>query len=132
MIEEDFGQKVDLTRRIREILVNYPPGIPIIKELIQNADDANARVVRFCHDERHHGTESICFPAEFQGPSLLVFNDAPFTERDFESIQRIGDSGKQDMIQKTGRFGLGFNAVYHCTLSWYLNIVEKVMRLWKG
>ena len=33
--EEEFGQKVDLTSRIREILINYPPGLSIIKELIQ-------------------------------------------------------------------------------------------------
>ena len=38
---EDFGQKVDLSVRIREILRNYPEGLSILKELIQNADDAN-------------------------------------------------------------------------------------------
>ena len=35
---DDFGQKIDLTARIREILVNYPPGSTIIKEFLQNAD----------------------------------------------------------------------------------------------
>ena len=43
---EDFGQKVDLTQRIREVLANYPEGTTILKELIQNADDAGARKVR--------------------------------------------------------------------------------------
>ena len=33
----DFGQKVDLTARIREILLNYPEGTSILKELVQNA-----------------------------------------------------------------------------------------------
>ncbi len=42
---DDFGQKVDLTARIREILRNYPEGISIFKELIQNADDAGATEV---------------------------------------------------------------------------------------
>ncbi len=37
---DDFGQKIDLTARIREILVNYPPGSTIIKEFLQNADGA--------------------------------------------------------------------------------------------
>ena len=31
----DFGQRVDLTARIREILLNYPEGTSIFKELIQ-------------------------------------------------------------------------------------------------
>ena len=40
MLVEDFGQTVDLTRRIREVLLNYPEGTTVVKELIQNADDA--------------------------------------------------------------------------------------------
>jgi hypothetical protein len=32
---EDFGQRVDLTARIREILINYPEGTSILKELLQ-------------------------------------------------------------------------------------------------
>ncbi len=32
---QDFGQKVDLTARIREILLNYPEGTSILKELVQ-------------------------------------------------------------------------------------------------
>ena len=39
---DDFGQKIDLTARIREILVNYPPGSTIIKEFLQNADGAES------------------------------------------------------------------------------------------
>jgi len=33
---KDFGQKVGLTRRIREVLLNYPKGTTVLKELIQN------------------------------------------------------------------------------------------------
>jgi hypothetical protein len=38
----DFGQKVDLTARLREILINYPEGTSILKELVQNAVSARA------------------------------------------------------------------------------------------
>jgi hypothetical protein len=111
------SQKVDLTVRIREILSHYPPGISVLKEFVQNADDAGARVLRMCVDKRQHSTSAL--PAEtlapFQGPSLLVFNDAVFSDRDFESICNIGNSVKKLEVAKTGRFGLGFNAVYHLT-----------------
>lgn len=104
---EDFGQKVDLTRRIREVLLNYPEGTTVLKELIQNADDAGATTVRFCLDRRRHGVDSLLSDnlAQWQGPALLAYNDAVFTEEDFVSISRIGGSSKHANALKTGRFG---------------------------
>ncbi|KAJ4822812.1 hypothetical protein Tsubulata_015814 [Turnera subulata] len=114
---EDFGQKVDLTRRIREVLLNYPEGTTVLKELIQNADDAGATTVRLCLDRRLHGSSSLLSPSlsQWQGPALLAYNDAVFTEEDFVSISRIGGSAKHGQAWKTGRFGVGFNSVYHLT-----------------
>lgn len=117
---EDFGQKVDLTASIRNILRNYPEGTAIFKELIQNADDAGATTVKFCFDNRQHEVANLPDPrlAQFQGPSLLVYNNAVFSKEDLQSIQRIGDSLKnmdEQVKTKIGRFGIGFNAVYHWT-----------------
>ncbi|KAK8969856.1 hypothetical protein KSP40_PGU011807 [Platanthera guangdongensis] len=117
LILEDFGQRVDLTRRIREVLVNYPEGTTVLKELIQNADDAGATKVSLCLDLRHHGVNSLLSShlSQWQGPALLAYNDAVFTEDDFVSISQIGDSKKQVQAWKTGRFGVGFNSAYHLT-----------------
>ncbi|XAR63999.1 hypothetical protein NMG60_11024177 [Bertholletia excelsa] len=117
LLLEDFGQKVDLTRRIREVLLNYPEGTTVLKELIQNADDAGATKVCLCLDRRFHGSESLISSklAQWQGPALLAYNNAVFTEDDFVSISRIGGSTKQGQAWKTGRFGVGFNSVYHIT-----------------
>ena len=114
-----FIFQVDLTARIREILRNYPEGTSIFKELLQNADDAGAREVRLVLDTRQHPTDRLASPsmASLQGPALLCWNDAEFSDLDFESIQRIGDSLKRAESQgaKTGRFGQGYNAIYHLT-----------------
>ncbi|CAI9097022.1 OLC1v1033309C2 [Oldenlandia corymbosa var. corymbosa] len=117
LLLEDFGQKVDLTRRIREVLSNYPEGTTVLKELIQNADDAGATKVSLCLDRRRHGTQSLLSDklGQWQGPSLLAYNDAVFKEEDFVSISRIGGSAKHGQVWKTGRFGVGFNSVYHLT-----------------
>lgn len=49
--------------------------------------------------------------AEHQGPALLVYNDREFTEDDFDSLLRLGDSVKMQNKLATGKFGLGFNSV---------------------
>ena len=46
---------------------------------------------------------------------MLCYNDSVFTEEDFESIRRIENSRKYDKPLKIGKFGLGFNSVYHLT-----------------
>lgn len=52
------------------------------------------------------------------GPALYAFNDAAFTEDDWQGIQRAGRSIKHDDPSKVGRFGIGFNSVYHVTGKW--------------
>ncbi|KAM8856675.1 sacsin [Spinachia spinachia] len=102
---------------LQDILRRYPDGGQILKELIQNADDAQATEVVFIHDERSYGTESLWTNelGEYQGPALYACNNATFTEDDWEGIQRAGRSGKRNDPNKVGRFGIGFNSVYHIT-----------------
>jgi sacsin len=47
---------------------------------------------------------------------LIAYNShPPFDANDFDSLQHLGDSLKRDDATKTGKFGLGFNSVYHWT-----------------
>ena len=68
-----------------------------------------------------------------QSPSLLVYNDATFTDADFKNILSLGDSAKRRDVGEShhhgawegglvsasptpgtvGKYGLGFNVVYH-------------------
>ena len=79
---QDFGQKADLCVRIREILRNYPEGSSILKELIQNADDAGATEISFVLDLRKHKKQHLWSKGmtSFQGDSLLAFNNSIFTK----------------------------------------------------
>ena len=106
-----FHQQEDLTTRLHNILEEYPPGIGIFKEFLQNADDAGARKFAIVFDRRHHPQDpaGLFSPAMagWQGPALCVYNDATFTAGDFESISHVGRSGKHDDVQKIGKYGLG-------------------------
>ncbi|XP_026232042.1 sacsin [Anabas testudineus] len=102
---------------LKDILRRYPDGGQILKELIQNADDAQATKVVFIHDERSYGTKSLWTEelGKYQGPALYAYNNAAFTDDDWEGIQMAGRSVKRNDPNKVGRFGIGFNSVYHTT-----------------
>jgi hypothetical protein len=114
---ESFFQREPLTARLKNLIHDYPEGVGILKELIQNADDAGATKIEVIIDWRYHHADNLPDPGmtALLGPALLVYNDAVFTDNDFQSIQNLGVSGKREDLQKTGRFGVGFNSVYHVT-----------------
>lgn len=49
--------------------------------------------------------------SDYQGPALLAYNDALFSEKDFQSLTSLGDSKKIHDKAATGKFGLGFSSV---------------------
>ena len=114
---ESFGQHEDLTDRLKGILDGYPVD-GILKELVQNADDAQASEIHFIHDTRSLESEKVATSTksdEIQGPALCVYNDRPFREEDLDGIRKLGTGSKQDRPEMTGRYGIGFNSVYHLT-----------------
>jgi len=46
-----------------------------------------------------------------QGPAVYFHNNAVFSPHDFRNLCKIGQGSKLDHLGKTGKFGLGFNAV---------------------
>ena len=112
-----FGQREELTLRIQNILNDYPMDITILKELLQNADDAGATKVYFILDKRKHEHYKILSSKwkDLQGPALLVWNDRGFTENDLRGIQKLGLGSKRYNSETIGQYGIGFNVVYHLT-----------------
>ena len=116
---EEFGQSEPLTRRLNRLLEDYTDGFAVPKELIQNADDAGATEVKLLYDERANEDARNRLiddgMREWQGPALWAYNDATFSDADFENITKLNGGTKEMDSEKIGRFGLGFNAVYNLT-----------------
>jgi hypothetical protein len=87
----------------------YASGFPVLKELIQNAEDAGARHIRFV---AHKGWRDAANPL-LRVPGLLVINDGRFEAKDERGILSFADSAKGDEAEAIGRFGFGQKAVFH-------------------
>ena len=115
MNEPRFGTTtVNMTNLLKGLIKDYRTET-ILKEYLQNADDAGATELVVTYDKQTHkllkGTifESISYP------SLLLSNNAIFEKRNFESILRLYDEDKIEDARSTGRFGVGFRSSYSIT-----------------
>ena len=94
--ENNFGEGI--SRLLSEL---YPDEAHFIYELLQNAEDAGATTVDF----------------RISNDGLRVIHDGSrlFSVNDVESITSIGHSTKRDDVNKIGKFGVGFKAVFSYT-----------------
>ena len=99
-----------IVNQIRNNLLDrYDSGYPILKELLQNTDDAGAH--RFRLDARV-GWPDAENPL-LRGPGLLIANDGEFRPKDRKGILSFGDSVKANDDATIGKFGFGQKAVFH-------------------
>ena len=128
-IGEAGGPQYDVARAIKSFLGQMAEGgivlgAAVIKELMQNADDADATELSVLLDERRVPQG---FDPDFERlllPALLVRNNAPFREEDeveewevsdFKALCDVAAGYKRFRSAAAGRFGIGFNSVYFFT-----------------
>ncbi|MBI4319207.1 MAG: hypothetical protein HY675_12020 [Chloroflexi bacterium] len=99
----------------------YHDGFPIIKELVQNADDAGATVIDFGLAD---GIPSAEHPL-LRGPALFVVNNGRFSQKDARAIRQMGLSNRAAEKSSIGKFGLGLKSIFHlCEAFFYLSSDE--------
>lgn len=86
-----------LRRALERIIQLYTDKSHFVYELLQNAEDAEAKSIRF-----------IQYPDR-----LEVFHDGrPFTSANLQGLCDIGKSDKVDNLNQIGEFGVGFKSVF--------------------
>ena len=91
------------------IVDKYPETAHFVYELLQNADDAGATSVEIMLNQKqmifkHNGTKHF---------NITDVNDKK--TGDINAITGIGNSTKEDVANKIGKFGVGFKAVFQYT-----------------
>lgn len=108
-----FNQTERITARLHDLVRSYPKDLGLIKEFLQNADDAGASILHVIFDRQTHPGKMDNSEQEIVlGPALLFVNDRTFAEKDINSIQLIGGGGKLNDAGGIGRFGQGFNTCF--------------------
>ncbi|MFA0493005.1 sacsin N-terminal ATP-binding-like domain-containing protein [Vibrio sp. 10N.222.54.B11] len=87
----------------------YKSGFPILKEIVQNADDAKAQNLIIGW---HPGLKDVDHPL-LKDPGFFFVNDAPLTEADVKGIRTLGLGSKADDTNAVGKFGLGMKSLFH-------------------
>lgn len=85
-------------------------GRTLLRELVQNADDAGAERLVFAVLDRGWPQAGNSL---LRGPALLVANDGPFPAKDRDALHRALGGSKADDTGKVGRFGVGLKSVFH-------------------
>ena len=122
------GQEYPVLRSIQTFLRQMGeggarPAPAVLKELLQNADDAGATEMSIMLDEREPRSGLSAKYSRLLAPALLVRNNAPFRlgsevgaeHDDFEAIRDVAGGHKRAQATAAGRFGIGFNSVYFLT-----------------
>ncbi len=96
----------------------YKQGFPIIKEIIQNANDGGATtldfgVVKGLGKQVNHPLLKI--------PALFFLNNGTFNQSDKEAISSFGVDANATDKSKIGKFGLGQKSIFHfCDAFFYI------------
>ena len=101
-------------------------GRTLVRELVQNADDAEAsRLVFVVLDEGLPDADNSLL----RGPALLVANNGAFRERDWKGIHQALGGSKAEELGKVGRFGVGLKSAFHiCEAVVYFGAENDLLR----
>ena len=114
----DMGEKPLTT--VRNTLRQYAEQ-QFLTEFVANACDANATKLTFLVNEFYSNSSEntrLLSPAMqkfFNCPSLVIYNNAKFSDQDFTGICQTSIGGKEGKTDTIGQFGLGALTMFHIT-----------------
>lgn len=112
----DISVQVNQRALIDKILARYSGEFTIFRELLQNADDAGAKMVkiRFESDKQNGQKLDLADLKHTSITKYVLLNDGiPFREQDWDRLRKIAEGNPNE--DKIGAFGVGFYALFSVT-----------------
>lgn len=116
----------------------YESGFPVLKEIIQNVDDAGRGEEKLSLEFGiSPGIPDADHPL-LQGNALYFLNNGDFSDNDSRAIRSFGLNSKAAEQSAIGKFGLGMKSVFHfCEAFFFLakndeKTYEEVLNPWSG
>lgn len=113
MSKREFGSNyiVNMVSALKMNLEKYKygNGFTILKELIQNANDAAATKIVI---RSFSGIPTATHPL-LKRDGIIVYNDGEFNDRDAENIKTFGGNNKKRDSATIGKYGFGLKSIFH-------------------
>ena len=106
----------------------YGNGFTILKELIQNANDAEASEI----DIRFFSGVPMATHPLLKRNGVIVYNSGKFDANDARNIRTFGGDNKKSDSATIGKYGFGLKSIFHlCDAFFYYGHKEKVLQCLK-
>src|SRR5437660_10949451 len=88
-IVESYNPEQPYTARLKKILEEYPDGTQVLREILQNSDDAGSTRQEFILYYNTYAAKCLLDEnlAKYQGPALMALNDSLFRDEDCYSFR---------------------------------------------
>lgn len=126
LVRNPFDEIKAIKTLLEDVYKDAGDGRTLFREIVQNADDAGARRLRFTVLEQGWAKAQNSL---LRGPAVLVANDGSFPKKDNEGIHRAIGGSKEDQVTKIGTFGIGLKSVFHiCEAFLYIGAAQSEWR----
>ncbi|MCA6573316.1 MAG: hypothetical protein IM535_12395 [Pseudanabaena sp. M38BS1SP1A06MG] len=101
----------------------YKEGFPVIKEIIQNANDGGASTLHIALVQNLKSQSLNCDISHplLKRPALVFINNGDFSDKDERAILWFGADLNASDTSKVGKFGLGQKSIFHfCEAFFYI------------
>ena len=135
LVRSPLDEILAIRTLLADVYKDAGDGRTLVRELVQNADDAGATRLAFAVLDRGYTDAQNSL---LRGPALLVANDGAFSSDDRAGIHRAIGGTKEEDADKIGTFGIGLKSVFHiCEAFVYLGArdddrIPGVLNPWAG